>query len=128
MPADPFDEAIDAPEIIIVNARVRTGDARRPWADAVLVQGGVLVAVGSSAELRKRAGARATRIDAGGLLLRAQSASSPLVIGDRANLMIVERMDSEASHASVTDDLVVFSLVDGRIVVDRDGLDGGRER
>lgn len=128
MPADPVDEAVNAPEILIVNARVRTGDPRRPWADAVLVQGGVLVAIGSSADLRKRARARAMLIDARGLLLHAHPASSPLVIGDRANLMIVEATGSDALHASVMDDLVVFSLADGRVVVDRNGPAGGLER
>lgn len=41
---------------LIVNARVATGDPRRPWADAVLLEDGAVVAVGQSAALRKRAG------------------------------------------------------------------------
>lgn len=41
--------------LAIVNARVWTGDASRPWADAVLVNGERIEAVGSSAEIRKRA-------------------------------------------------------------------------
>ncbi len=40
---------------LYVNARIRTGDPRRPWADAMLVREGRVVAIGSSAELRKRA-------------------------------------------------------------------------
>ncbi|HVG84759.1 MAG TPA: hypothetical protein VM820_09580 [Vicinamibacterales bacterium] len=40
---------------LVVNARIATGDARRPWADALLMEGDRVVAVGSSAELRKRA-------------------------------------------------------------------------
>ena len=50
--------------LAIVNARVWTGDARRPWADAVLVRGERIEAVGSSAEIKKRAGAVKT-VDAG---------------------------------------------------------------
>jgi predicted amidohydrolase YtcJ len=42
------------PGLAIVNARVWTGDARRPWADAVLIRGERIEAVGSSAEIRKR--------------------------------------------------------------------------
>ncbi len=38
---------------LYVNARIRTGDPRRPWADAMLVRDGHVVAVGSSAEMRK---------------------------------------------------------------------------
>lgn len=50
---------------LIVNARIATGDPRRPWADAMLLEGDTVTAVGSSAALRKRA-ADALVIDAGG--------------------------------------------------------------
>ncbi|MFL5608575.1 MAG: amidohydrolase, partial [Gemmatimonadaceae bacterium] len=55
--------------LAIVNARVWTGDPRRPWADAVLVRGDKIDAVGSSAEVKKRAGASTRVIDARGLML-----------------------------------------------------------
>jgi len=42
-----------APTLAVVNARIWTGDARRPWADALAASGERLVAVGSSAEIRK---------------------------------------------------------------------------
>jgi predicted amidohydrolase YtcJ len=48
-----------AVNVVIVNARVWTGDARRPWADAVAVEGDRIKAVGSSAEIMKLAAARA---------------------------------------------------------------------
>jgi len=54
--------------LAIVNARVWTGDPRRPWADAVLVRGERIEAVGSSAEVRKRAG-EARVVDAKGMML-----------------------------------------------------------
>jgi len=38
---------------IIVNARIATGDPRRPFVDAVVVQGDRVLAMGSSAEMRK---------------------------------------------------------------------------
>jgi predicted amidohydrolase YtcJ len=54
----------------IVNARVWTGDARRPWADAIAVAGNRIALVGSSAEVRKRTPASARLIDAhGGLVV-----------------------------------------------------------
>ena len=56
------------PALAIVNARVWTGDPRRPWADAVLVRGERIEAVGSSAEVRKRAGA-ARVVDAKGMMV-----------------------------------------------------------
>ena len=55
--------------LAIVNARVWTGDARRPWADAVLVRGEHIEAVGSSAEVKKRAGASVKTLDARGMMV-----------------------------------------------------------
>jgi predicted amidohydrolase YtcJ len=55
--------------LAIVNARVWTGDPRRPWADAVLVRGERIEAVGSGAEVRKRAGPSAKTVDARGMML-----------------------------------------------------------
>ena len=57
-----------AVSLAIVNARVWTGDARRPWADAVAIAGDTIAAVGSSAEVRKLAGA-APVIDANGQMV-----------------------------------------------------------
>ena len=54
--------------LAIVNARVWTGDPRRPWADAVLVRGARIEAVGSSAEVKKRA-AGARVVDAKGMMV-----------------------------------------------------------
>jgi predicted amidohydrolase YtcJ len=52
--------------LAIVNARVWTGDSRRPWADAVAVRGDRIAAVGSSAEVRKLAAGDAEVVDARG--------------------------------------------------------------
>ena len=52
--------------LAIVNARVWTGDERRPWADAVAVSGDRITAVGSSAEIRKLAPPGARVVDAAG--------------------------------------------------------------
>src|SRR5918996_2273381 len=55
--------------LAIVNARVWTGDARRPWADAVAVTGSRISAVGSSAEIRKLASSATRVVDAQGRML-----------------------------------------------------------
>ena len=47
-----------------MNARIWTGDVRRPWADALLTDGGRIAAVGSSAEVMKRSDAGVRVIDA----------------------------------------------------------------
>lgn len=43
------------PRRLIVNARIATGDPRRPWAEAMLLDGERVIAVGGAAALRKRA-------------------------------------------------------------------------
>jgi predicted amidohydrolase YtcJ len=55
--------------LAVVNARVWTGDPRRPWADALAVRGERLAAVGSSAEVRKLAGPAARVVDAKGQMV-----------------------------------------------------------
>ena len=52
--------------LAVVNARVWTGDVRRPWADAIAVRGDRIAAVGSGAEIRKLVPAGARLIDARG--------------------------------------------------------------
>lgn len=51
---------------VVVNARIATGDARRPWADAAALAGDCVVAMGSSAGIRKLAPPEARVLDAGG--------------------------------------------------------------
>ena len=58
-----------ATSLAIVNARVWTGDPKRPWADAVAVAGDRITAVGSSAEIRKLASAFTRIVDAKGMML-----------------------------------------------------------
>ncbi len=55
--------------LAVVNARIWTGDARRPWAEALAVAGDRIAAVGSSAEIRKLTGADTQIIDARGRLV-----------------------------------------------------------
>ena len=68
MPATATDPATTI-TLAVVNARIWTGDARRPWADAIAVSGERIAAVGSSAEIRKAAGSSANIIDAKGQML-----------------------------------------------------------
>ena len=55
--------------LAVVNARIWTGDTRRPWADAIAVRGERIAAVGSGAEIRKIANVNTRVIDAGGKML-----------------------------------------------------------
>jgi hypothetical protein len=53
----------------VVNARVWTGDHRRPWADAVVAAADRVALVGSSAEARKMVRPSTDVIDAGGAMV-----------------------------------------------------------
>lgn len=57
------------PTIAVVNARVWTGDARRPWADAIAAVGDRLSVVGSSAEVKKIVTPATRVVDAGGMMV-----------------------------------------------------------
>ena len=59
----------DNEQLAIINARVWTGNPRRPWADAVLIRGDRIELVGSSAEVRKGANLSCRLIDARGQLV-----------------------------------------------------------
>lgn len=50
------------PTLALVNGRLRTGDPRRPVADALALDGTHLLLVGSSAEVRKLAVHGTTRV------------------------------------------------------------------
>ena len=56
-------------ELAIVNARLWTCDRRRPWADAVLVHGDRIEAVGASAAIRKRVTPATHVVDAHGMMV-----------------------------------------------------------
>ncbi len=55
--------------LAVVNAHIWTGDARRPWADALAVSDDRIVAVGSSAEIQKLSLKGARVIDAHGAMV-----------------------------------------------------------
>jgi predicted amidohydrolase YtcJ len=58
------DQRAPSPNVIIVNATIHTMDARQPAAEAVAIYGDRIVAVGSSKEIKKMAGAETRTIDA----------------------------------------------------------------
>jgi len=56
----------EAPDLVVLNAKVYTVDAAQPRAQAFAVRGGRFVAVGSSADIRALAGPRTQTFDAQG--------------------------------------------------------------
>lgn len=94
--------------LAVVNGRIRTGDARRPIADALAMDGAVLVLVGSSAEVRKLAGPDTRVIDLRGAALRPEPPDAVLRRGAPASFRV--------AGAEGDDDLL--RVDDGRIVAD----------
>ena len=111
-----------APALAIVNARVWTGDPRRPWADAVFLRAGRIDAVGSSAEVRKRSDAATKLIDAKRLMIVHPRADGVLVRGAPADLMLVDRPLGSAGVGAPNDAEIVLAIEGGHIVRDRDAL------
>jgi predicted amidohydrolase YtcJ len=62
--------------VLVVNARIATGNPRRPWAEAALVVSGEVVFVGGGAEAAKRAGAGGRTVHANGRELTLEEAVS----------------------------------------------------
>lgn len=55
-----------APDLLIINAAIRTLDPARPQAEAIAIQGNRIAALGRTAELRALAGSKTRVIDAAG--------------------------------------------------------------
>jgi predicted amidohydrolase YtcJ len=110
--------------LAIVNARVWTGDPRRPWADALLMQGGRIAAVGSSAEVKKRAGS-ARVVDAKGRMVApgiTEHHVGTLAPGAPADLVLLDREIARVAPDTIRDAGVALTITAGRVVFDRDGL------
>ncbi|OKO80086.1 amidohydrolase family protein [Bradyrhizobium sp. NAS96.2] len=61
--------ALAEPQILFVNAKVFTADPALPYAQAVAIEGGRILAVGSNEQVRALGGAKTRVIDAGGRLV-----------------------------------------------------------
>ena len=55
-----------APDLLLVGGKVFTSDTTRPWAEAVAIRGEQIVAVGTTADVRRLAGPLTRVIDVGG--------------------------------------------------------------
>ena len=55
-----------AADLVIVNSRVFTNQAEKPWTDALAIRGDRVVAAGTAEEIQKLTGPKTTVVDAGG--------------------------------------------------------------
>src|SRR5258708_19653786 len=60
---------VEAADIIVVHGRVYTEDPKQPWAQAVAIYRGKIVAVGTESEIERRGGMGTKGIDVGGKLV-----------------------------------------------------------
>jgi predicted amidohydrolase YtcJ len=65
----PAQPSVESTTLALVNARIWTGDARRPWADGMAISSDRITTVGSSAEVRKLATPATRIIDAHGMMV-----------------------------------------------------------
>jgi hypothetical protein len=93
--------------LALVNGRIRTGDARRPVADALAVAGDRLVLVGSSAEIRKLAPSGARVVDLCGASVGGVPADAVFRRGAVASFSVVTAGNAE-----------VFRMIAGVVVLD----------
>jgi predicted amidohydrolase YtcJ len=118
--------------LAIVNAKVWTGDRRRPWADAILVRGERIEIVGSSAEVKKHAKDGVRTIDAKGMMIMPdfdvahpdayRNARGLLAPGSPADLVLIDRDITRVAPDAIGDAQVILTMVGGRVMYDRDGL------
>jgi predicted amidohydrolase YtcJ len=126
MPPSAADPTDDPPALALVNARVWTGDRRRPWADAILMIDGCIAALGSSAEIAKRMPVGTQVVDARRRLVARRPAPGAthdtLHPGEPANVIMVQDIPPPVTTAAIAAADIVMLIADGRIVHDRDGL------
>src|SRR3546814_2657851 len=60
-------------DLILTNARIYTVEDKQPWAEAVAIKDGKIVAVGSTASVAKLRGAATRTVDVGGQLVLRRS-------------------------------------------------------
>jgi hypothetical protein len=95
--------------LALVNGRIRTGDPRRPVADAMAIAGARLALVGSSAEVRKFAGKAARVVDMrGGTVIAMPDSEAVLRRGAAASFAV---FDSGTEFEC-------FRMLDGEILLD----------
>ena len=95
--------------LALVNGRIRTGDPRRPVADALAIAGTTLALVGTSAEVRKFAGKGPRVIDMkGGTVVAMPDSGAVLRRGAAASFAV---FDSGTEFEQ-------FRMLDGAIVLD----------
>lgn len=93
--------------LVFVNGRIRTGDVRRPVADAIAVSGKILALVGSGAEVRKLAGAGVRVVDLRGASVECLKDGDVLRRGSPATFIVFSAADADVEVLRMLDGVIV---------------------
>lgn len=90
-------------DMIVINARVWTGDEQQLWAEAMAISGDTIVAVGSTAEIKAMAGTTTSTIDAKGQLVTPGFTDSHVHFVDAGfNLTSVQLRDANTKEEFIS--------------------------
>ena len=85
----------------------------------MLIRDGRVLALGSTAELRKRAGAEARVVDAGRRMVVSSKPGGRINQGDPADLVLVDDLVSRSPRPELDEQSIMLELSSGRIVRER---------
>jgi hypothetical protein len=93
--------------LVFVNGRIRTGDVRRPVADAIAVSGKELALVGSGAEVRKLAGPGVRVVDLRGASVRCLPDNAVLRRGAPATFVVCAAGEEGAEMLRMVEGVII---------------------
>ena len=93
--------------LVFVNGRIRTGDVRRPVADAIAVSGKELALVGSGAEVRKLAGASVRVVDLRGASVQCLPSNAVMRRGAPASFVVLAAGDTPTEVLRMVDGVII---------------------
>ena len=96
-------------DLLISNARVYTVERTQPWAEAVAIRDGKIVAVGSSDELAKYRGARTRVVDAGKRLIMPGFFDSHIHFLEGSLSLVQLRLDETKNLADIQKAVKAFA-------------------
>jgi predicted amidohydrolase YtcJ len=111
--------SLPAPTFILTNARIWTGQASDPEAEAIAARGGRIVAVGSRREIERTADSRTEILDAAGRrvipglidahvhLIWAYELGHWIDLSDRPSLLEIQRRVREYAHAHPEEEIIL---------------------
>jgi len=91
----------EAPDLILLNGKVFTADPAKPWVEAIAVRGDRIDAIGTTAALRERAGARTRVIDVAGRVVIPGINDAHTHVGTRPPGVVLKLNGSEPAWTDV---------------------------